>query len=141
MGNLVLLVLKNHLPIQFVENILLKWLIMKLCPYVVFPSKKTFCKEMLLDLVEETKQLFVLPILTNCVSTTSSFYIWISKGAHDVFALVVIFGGEVGCQNILKLCYLKHLKLQAKLWWEFARSFKTLWFDKKDPCLCQGWRI
>jgi hypothetical protein len=39
------------------------------------------------------------------------------------------------------LGYLKHLKLQAKLWWEFARSFKTLWFDKKDPCLCQGWRI
>jgi hypothetical protein len=49
--------------------------------------------------------------------------------------LVVIFWGEVGCQNILKL------KLQAKLWWEFARSLRTLWFEKKDPCLCQGWRI
>lgn len=85
-------------------------------PLCCFPSKKTFGEEMLLDLVEETKQLFVLPILTNCVSTTTSFYIWISKGAHDVFALVVIFWGEVGCQNILKLCYLKHLKLQAKLW-------------------------
>jgi hypothetical protein len=28
------------------------------------------------------------------VSTTTSFYIWISKGAHDVFALVVIFWGD-----------------------------------------------
>jgi hypothetical protein len=50
------------------------------------------------------------------VSTTTSFYIWIFKGAHDIFALVVIFWGEVGYQNILKLGYLKHLKLQAKLW-------------------------
>jgi hypothetical protein len=110
MGNLVLLVLKNHSPIQFVENILLKQLIMKLCPYVVFPSKKHFCEEMFLDLVEETKK----PILTNCGSTTTSFDIWIYKEAHDVFALVVIFWGEVGCQNILKLGYLKHLKLLAK---------------------------
>jgi hypothetical protein len=116
MGNLVLLVLKNHLPIQFVENILLKRLIMKLCPCVVFPSKKHFCEEMFLDLVEETKQLFVLPILINCGSTTTSFDIWIYKDAHDVFALVVIFWGEVGCQNILKLGYLKHLKLPAKHW-------------------------
>lgn len=99
MGNLVLLVLKNHLPIQSVENILLKWLIMKFCPYVIFPSKKHFGEEMFLDLVEETKQLFVLPILTNCGSTTTSFDIWIYKEAHDVFALVVIFGERLGAKT------------------------------------------
>ncbi len=70
------------------------------------------------------------------MSTTTSFDIWISKGAHDVFALVVIFWGEVGCQNILKLGYLKHLK--PNIGEKFARSFKALWFDKKNPCLCQG---
>jgi hypothetical protein len=40
---------------------------------------------MLLDLVENTKQTYVLLVLVECVSTTTSFELRMSKGAHDVF--------------------------------------------------------
>jgi hypothetical protein len=40
--DLALLVGKNHHPIQFVESIWLKYLVMHLCPKVVFPSKNVF---------------------------------------------------------------------------------------------------
>jgi hypothetical protein len=54
--------------------------------------KKTFRQKVLLNLVEKTKQTYVLPILTKCVSTTTlSFDLWMSKGVHDVFALIVNF--------------------------------------------------
>jgi hypothetical protein len=59
-----------------------------------FPSKKLFSQEVLVDLVEKTKQKYVLPKLKQCYSTTSSFYLWMSKGAHDVFALMISFLNE-----------------------------------------------
>ncbi len=40
--DLTLLVVKNHLPIQFVESTWLKCLLMHLCARVVFPSRKMF---------------------------------------------------------------------------------------------------
>jgi len=46
---------------------------------------------MLLDLVKKTKQACVLLILAKCVFITRSFDLWMSKGAHDVFALVLNF--------------------------------------------------
>jgi hypothetical protein len=47
------------------------------------------------NLVEKTKQTYVLPILAKCVSiTTLSFDLWMSKGAHDVFAFDCEFLGE-----------------------------------------------
>ncbi len=68
-----LLVIKNHLPIQFVESIQLKCLVIQLCFHVVFPFKTTFNKEMLLDLVEKTNQTYVLLVLTKCVYATTNF--------------------------------------------------------------------
>ncbi len=65
--NLSLLVIKNHLLIQFIENIWLKCLIMLLYHCVFFLSKKTFDQEMLPNLVEKTKQTYVFPILAECV--------------------------------------------------------------------------
>jgi hypothetical protein len=46
---------------------------------------------MLLDLIEKTKQTYVLLVLTNCVVVITSFDLWISKGEHEIFALVVNF--------------------------------------------------
>jgi hypothetical protein len=40
---------------------------------------------MLLDLVENTKQTYVLFFLVKCVYATTSFELKMSKGAHDVF--------------------------------------------------------
>jgi hypothetical protein len=89
-----LLVIKNHLPIQFVENIWLKRLVMHLCPRVVFPPRKAFSQEVLVDLMEKAKEEYVLPKLKHCYSTIASFDLWMSKGAHDVFALVISFLNE-----------------------------------------------
>ncbi len=50
---------------------------------------------MLLDLVGKTKQTYVLLVLAKCVYAIRSFYLWIYKRAHDVFALVVHFLGEI----------------------------------------------
>jgi hypothetical protein len=61
------------------------------CPQLVFPFQKVFRQEILPDLVEKTKPLYVLLALSDCLSTTTTFDHWISIGAHDVFALVVNF--------------------------------------------------
>jgi hypothetical protein len=65
--NFGLLVIKNYLLIQFIENIWLKFLIMQLYHCGFFLSKKTFNQEMLPNLVEKTKQTYVFPILAKCV--------------------------------------------------------------------------
>jgi hypothetical protein len=39
--------------------------------------------------VEKTKQVCVLPKLIDCMFTTSSFDLWMSKGVHDIFALII----------------------------------------------------
>jgi hypothetical protein len=40
--DLALLIIKNHLPTQFVENAWLKRFEMHLCPRLLFPSRKQF---------------------------------------------------------------------------------------------------
>jgi hypothetical protein len=62
---------------------------MHLCPSVVFPLRKTFSQEVLVDLAKNMKEIYVLPKLKQCYSTTTSFDLLMSKGAHDVFALVI----------------------------------------------------
>ncbi len=52
-----------------------------------FPfTKKKNSHEILLNLVEKMKQV---PKLANCISINTSFNLWMSKGAHDIFALVI----------------------------------------------------
>jgi hypothetical protein len=55
----------------------------------VFPSKKHFFHEISPNLVEKMKQVCVLPKLIDCI-----FALWMSKGAHDIFALVI---KNLGC--------------------------------------------
>jgi hypothetical protein len=56
--------------------------------------KKQIYHESLPGLLEKTKQVgYVLPSLTKCHSTTSSYDLWMSKAGHDVFALVINFLG------------------------------------------------
>jgi hypothetical protein len=84
--NLNFLIVKNQLPLQFVDNVWFKHVILHLCPQVVFPSKKQFSYEILLKLVEKMKQLYVLPKLGNYIFTTS-FDLWMSK-AHVILLLL-----------------------------------------------------
>jgi hypothetical protein len=55
------LVVKSHLPIQFVGSTWLKCVALHLFSRIVFPSKKMFSQEVLFDLVKENKQEYVLP--------------------------------------------------------------------------------
>jgi hypothetical protein len=44
--------------------------------------------------VEKTKEIYVLPWLNDCSCATTNFDLWMFKGAHDVFILVIIFWGS-----------------------------------------------
>jgi hypothetical protein len=66
---------------------------MHLCPRFIFPSKFFFFDELLRGLVGKKKHLYVLPILPKCHYATTSFDLWISKGGHDGFTLVINFLG------------------------------------------------
>jgi hypothetical protein len=58
MENLALLIVKNHLPLQFVESLGLKHLVLQLCPCVQLPSQKLFLNTILLEFVENTKETY-----------------------------------------------------------------------------------
>ncbi len=86
--DLGLLIVKNNLPIQFVESMWLKHLILCLCPKLNFPSRQQFSQDILLGLVEKTNQLYVFLALAECHFVRVNFNLWMSKGAYDVFTLV-----------------------------------------------------
>jgi hypothetical protein len=48
------LFVKNYLPIQFMESIWFKHLVLHFCPKLTFPSKRYFQQEILLGLIENT---------------------------------------------------------------------------------------
>ncbi len=59
----------------------------------MFLSKKQNFQEILFNLVGKFFFNFFLLKLTNCIYVTISFDLWMSKGAHDIFALVMNFLG------------------------------------------------
>jgi hypothetical protein len=64
---------------------------MHLCPKFTFPCRKQIFHELLLGLVEKTKQLYVLLALAKCHYAITSFDLWMSKAKHDIFASMIIF--------------------------------------------------
>jgi hypothetical protein len=64
-----------------------------------------------------------LALLNDCNSATASFDLWMSKNAHDVFILVIIFLGFDWKSNMLLLVCLKLLKLQDKHWLKILLNF------------------
>jgi hypothetical protein len=109
---------------------------MQLCPCVIFPFRKTFNQEVLLDLVEKTKQM----CLTN-LSIMYFYYLQVlicecPKGHIDVFALIMGFLKRIKFLNTLQLTYLKHLNIRTNIGKKFAGPFRAMWLDQKDPCLC-----
>jgi hypothetical protein len=55
--------------------------------------RKKNSKEILPELVEKIKQLYVLFALTNCYYIIASFDLGLSKEAEGIFALVIKFLG------------------------------------------------
>jgi hypothetical protein len=49
--------------------------------------------------VEKMKQIYILPKLIDYISAATSFDLWTSKGAHDVFVLLINFLDMIGNPN------------------------------------------
>jgi hypothetical protein len=49
---------------------------MHLCLRITFPSKKHFFNELLPELMEKTKQLYVLPTLVECYIIITNLDMW-----------------------------------------------------------------
>jgi len=78
---------------QFVQSLCMKCLCLHFHLILIFPSKKQFSQKMFPEMVEKTKLLYVLLALAKCNFVTLSFDILMSKGMHDIFALVIKFLG------------------------------------------------
>jgi hypothetical protein len=77
-----------------VESIWFKCPILRLHLQVVFLLEKKKSHEILLKLVEKMKQIYVLPKLGDYIFATTSFELWMSNGAHDMFVLAINFLGS-----------------------------------------------
>jgi hypothetical protein len=146
---LALLIVKNHLPLQFVESVWLKYLMLQLCfrvhfifqklfsnivlPELVEKTKKTYVFPELMgktnetyvfpELVEKTKETNVLPLLNDCSCVTTSFDLWMFKGAHNVFVLVINFWGFDWKPKHVSFDLFNLLKLQDKHWLKILLNF------------------
>ncbi len=80
-----LLIVKNHLPIQF-ETFMFTF-VSKTC----LSFQKTVFTQIFPKLMGKKKQLYVSPTLKKCSCTTLSFDVCMSKGAHDTFVHVINF--------------------------------------------------
>jgi hypothetical protein len=58
--DLTLMIVKSHLLVHLLENPWLTQFSLQLNLHIVFPSRKTFSEEILLDLVQKTKDVYVL---------------------------------------------------------------------------------
>jgi hypothetical protein len=85
--------MKNQVPLQFVESVWFKPLILHLCPQVVFFSKKKISHDILPKL-EEKNKISICFIKIGKLHIATSVNLWISKGAHDIFALLINFLGS-----------------------------------------------
>ncbi len=61
----------------------------KLCSKMVFPSK--FVEKVMLSPMQKTLLEYVQHVLTTCVLAMCTFDIWMLKGAHNVFVVVINF--------------------------------------------------
>ncbi len=86
--------MNNNIPLQFVESVWFKRLILHLFHRVVFPFRKQFIQEILPNLVQKMKQVYVLPKVIDCIYVIASFDLWMSKGAHDIFTFGIKFLGS-----------------------------------------------
>ncbi len=77
---------------HLIESQQLKLFSLHLCPRVVLPFRKQFSREILSKLVEKIKQLYVLLALVDCYYVTIFFDLLMSKGAYDIYAIVIFLG-------------------------------------------------
>jgi hypothetical protein len=88
----------------------------KLCPRVVFPNKKIFIDDVFSRLVEKTMLTYVHFAFANYISATYTFDLLMSKGAHDLFIIVINFMSNKWEAKHVTIELLKCLTLVVQLW-------------------------
>ncbi len=89
--DVMLFMIKSFLPLRTVEFVWFQRLALWLCSKVSFSSRRVFTEEDFPSLVNTTSTKFVQLGLAKCLTSTCIFDLWMSKGAHDVFVMVVNF--------------------------------------------------
>jgi hypothetical protein len=74
---------------SFIENPWLKCLVLQQCGHVQFPSHRQMVIDVVLDMVEKTKDKCVITIFASYVICTCSFDLWMSCAGFDTFVMVV----------------------------------------------------
>ncbi len=69
---------------------------------------------------------YVHPALVNCISATCTFDLWMSKGEHDVFVVVVNVCLTNGRPSTSLSNYLKCLTLMVQLW---LHGYSNFWIS------------
>jgi hypothetical protein len=85
--------MKNQLPLQFVEIVWFKPLILHICPRLVFLFKKQFSHEIVLKL-EEKNKISICFTKIRRLHIATSFNLRICKRAHESFAFFINFLGS-----------------------------------------------
>jgi hypothetical protein len=67
---------------------------------MVFLNIKVFVDDVFSRLVEKTTFTYVHPTLANYISTTCTFDLWMSKGAHDMFDVVNFLSSKWEAKHI-----------------------------------------
>jgi hypothetical protein len=87
-----LLIVNNHLPMQFVESLWMKCLCLHLnVQDWFFLPKNNFHKRC--SLGKKKKQLYALLVLAKCNFAIENVDLWMSKGMHDTLTFVINFLG------------------------------------------------
>jgi hypothetical protein len=76
------------------KNIWLWRLVIRQCPCVNFPFCSNLLEHVLLEIIQKTMNLHVLPSLKTITIISTSFDLWMSKGGVDIFALVINYLDE-----------------------------------------------
>jgi hypothetical protein len=101
--------------------------------------KKKFYHELLPGLLEKTKQVgYVLPTLTKCHSTTSSYDLWMSKAGHDVFALVINFLGVDWQPKHITLGLAEPIDINGQTLTKNLTKLLDSYALRRNYCLCEG---
>jgi hypothetical protein len=90
--------------------------------------------------LEKTNQLYVVPALAKCYSITTYFDLWMSKGAYNVFALMINFLNNnwqpkhviINVFEATKILRQTLAKSLTKLWDKYGFFFKITAYVKDE---------
>jgi hypothetical protein len=74
---------------NIIENIWIRRFGLQRDQWAMFPSCKTLTEDILPFMMKCTLQELVFPFINAAIFVTTTFDLWINKGAFNIFALVI----------------------------------------------------